>query len=331
MDILISVIIPVYNVAPFVENCLKSVVNQNFENLEIIIVDDCGSDESMDIVRQFTSSHTGNFIFLKHEKNRGLSAARNTGVEHAKGDYVFFLDSDDELIENAIPTFVAYLQKYGGVDFLIGNYIVEGPFKYKPLLSSPILLEKSEILKSYLSGDWYVMACGKLINRDFFVRNSLWFEVGRLHEDELFSFHLALSASKMVIVQSAVYKYIIHSTGSITARKTKRNYADYLQMIILKFDLVKRNIPLDNQSAIYSYFLSSLYGFATYVLETDCLNIVDKKCMLAQVRSLKKDLTILSHKVSLSDVIKKVIVDFIYLIMFAISPIKTYADIFSKK
>lgn len=116
---LISIIIPVYNVAPYIEKCLETVISQSYENLEIILVDDCGSDNSMDIVRDFCSSHIGNFVLLNHERNRGLSVARNTGVKHAKGDYLFFLDSDDELPKDAIRNFVQYLNKHGDADFLI--------------------------------------------------------------------------------------------------------------------------------------------------------------------------------------------------------------------
>lgn len=261
---LISIIIPVYNVAPYIERCLESVISQSYENLEIILVDDCGSDNSMDIVRDFCSSHVGNFVLLNHERNRGLSAARNTGVKHAKGDYLFFLDSDDELLNNAISIFQTYLQKYGDADFLIGNYSIEGTFNFIPLTTPTVLKARKEIFNSYIANKWYIMACGKLINRNFFIQNSLWFEVGRLHEDMLFSFRLALSASKMITVREPVYKYIIRD-GSITIARKDKNYIDIFWILTEEISMIKKNITLFEGISSYSYTISILFQFAISV------------------------------------------------------------------
>lgn len=259
MHPLISIIIPVYNVAPYVENCLKSVARQKYKNLEIIFVDDCGSDNSMEIIRSFCSSYTGNFVLLKHERNRGLSAARNTGVRAATGDYLFFLDSDDELSDNAMLVFVEYLNKYGDADFLIGNYAVNGNFHFIPL-STPEVLEGTEnIIQAYIQGKCYMMAWGKLINRDFFQRNNLWFAENRLHEDELFSFQLALVTEKMVTVQEKVYKYIIHN-GSITMAKKEKNYIDMYWIIFRKIELISHYKEFLN-IVRFSYIISMLFGY----------------------------------------------------------------------
>ena len=100
----VSIIIPVYNVSKYIERCLKSALDQTWKDLEIILVDDCTPDDSMDIARSVleTSSRSNMVTILKHEKNRGLSAARNTGIRQAKGDYLYFLDSDDYLPVNSI-------------------------------------------------------------------------------------------------------------------------------------------------------------------------------------------------------------------------------------
>lgn len=104
MKMKVSIIIPVYNVSKYIERCLKSVLGQTWKDLEIILVDDCTPDDSMDIVRGIleTSSRSDIVTILKHEKNRGLSAARNTGIRQATGNYLYFLDSDDYLPANGI-------------------------------------------------------------------------------------------------------------------------------------------------------------------------------------------------------------------------------------
>ena len=91
----ISIIIPIYNVAPYVERCLYSALNQSYEDIELVLVDDCGTDNSMNIVSEVVEKYVGNkkILLFKHEHNLGLSAARNTGIKNATGDYLLFLDS----------------------------------------------------------------------------------------------------------------------------------------------------------------------------------------------------------------------------------------------
>ena len=107
----ISIIIPVYKVEAYIEECLASVVSQQDAGIavECIIVDDCSPDGSMDIVRRFVDNYQGavQFRLLRHEVNRGLSAARNTGIDAATGDYLLFVDSDDYLSADCLSTLVS--------------------------------------------------------------------------------------------------------------------------------------------------------------------------------------------------------------------------------
>lgn len=265
MMIQISIIIPVYKVEPYIRRCLQSVLSQTYENIECIIVNDATPDKSMEIVDEVLKDYNGaiKFKVIHHEKNRGLSAARNSGVRAATGDYLFFLDSDDELPSDSIKNFVQYLNKYGDADFLIGNYIVEGNFQYIPL-ATPVLLEGHDnIMQAYLKGDWYMMACGKLINRVFFEGHDLWFAEKRLHEDDLFSFQLALKASKMITLQENVYKYIIRS-NSITTAKQEKNYVDMFWIIRQKMELIERSKGIISFSLSY-YIVSMLFQYSIFI------------------------------------------------------------------
>lgn len=102
---LVSIVVPVYNVECYVEECLQSVCSQTYENLEIVCIDDVGSDKSMDIVRLYATKDS-RINIVEHEKNKGLAEARNTGLRNLSGDYVFFLDSDDFLSVDAIERLV---------------------------------------------------------------------------------------------------------------------------------------------------------------------------------------------------------------------------------
>ena len=154
----LSIIIPVYNVEKYLESCILSVLKQSeINDTEIILVDDCGKDDSINIAKRIVKEYSVNYNIkiVFHTHNQGLSAARNTGVKNATGDYVFFLDSDDELPENTIVTFKEYLSQYGNnVDFFVGNYIVEGPFKGSILgLVEPVLatIVSAAVLKQAFS------------------------------------------------------------------------------------------------------------------------------------------------------------------------------------
>ena len=109
----VSIIIPLYNVAPYVEKCLLSVFKQTFSNIEVILIDDCGSDDTMKIVNRLLNVNKNELDIhvIQHNRNKGLSAARNTGIKVATGDYLFFLDSDDMLSEDCIEKMAFFAEK----------------------------------------------------------------------------------------------------------------------------------------------------------------------------------------------------------------------------
>lgn len=222
----VSIIIPVYNVASYIEACIQSVFNQTYKNIEIIIVDDCGTDNSMEIIEKIISVYKGSFIIqiLHHNQNQGLSAARNTGISHATGEYLYFLDSDDTISVDCITLLTAPILKGNNVDFVIADYQVIGATKVYPplLLNDGIITENSNIINSYCQKRWYPMAVNKLIKKDFIIQNKLFFKEGLLHEDELWSFLLASSAKSMYVIKDKTYFYYIRNY-SITTHITRRN------------------------------------------------------------------------------------------------------------
>ena len=185
----VSIIVPVYNVSQYIVKCLDSIYGQTYNNIELILVDDCGSDDSMTIVHDYLASHVSiDAHIISHKKNRGLSAARNSGMEKASGEYVYFLDSDDYITLDCIEALVRPLnnKKY---DVVVGDY------QYSNGENSDLKLHNEElsgqqILDSYANGLWYVMAWNKLCRKDFLLDNHLTFEEGYLHEDVIWSFKL---------------------------------------------------------------------------------------------------------------------------------------------
>lgn len=119
----------VYNVEKYVAECLNSVISQTYDHskIECIIVNDCTTDDSMDIVYEIIKKYDGgmSFIICRHEHNEGLSAARNTGIEVAKGNYIFFIDSDDYIYPNSLELLLNASKIYGYPDMVVGNFYYE--------------------------------------------------------------------------------------------------------------------------------------------------------------------------------------------------------------
>lgn len=221
----LSVIIPVYNVAQYVARCLDSVMAQTYTEVECIIVDDCGSDNSMELIEGKLASYEGpiDFKIVHHEKNRGLSAARNTGTAAATGEYVYYLDSDDLILPDTLSLLTEPLE-LERVDFVIGNYASGGKRAvFLPLaLNSGVIRSNQEVLGAYLDRAWYMMAWNKLVRRDFIQDMGLAFLEGVLHEDQLWSLKLACTAQSMAVVNQITYVYGVRDSSIITTPSWKR-------------------------------------------------------------------------------------------------------------
>jgi glycosyltransferase involved in cell wall biosynthesis len=223
-----SLIIPVYNVEPYIERCLLSALNQTYEDIEIILVDDCGQDKSMEIANQVIQNHKNGHktTVLKHHRNQGLSEARNTGIKAATGDYVYFLDSDDEIFLYTIETLVDLAIKYNP-DLVIGNVsatnaVIDYSLKIKDM---EFIEGNTKILSLFSQSKWSEMACNRLINREFIIRNDLRFYTGIYHEDVLWSFQLTAKTNSIAI--SFVPTYIYHiRENSISQNQIKKNMDD---------------------------------------------------------------------------------------------------------
>lgn len=252
----VSVIIPVYNVSQYIERCLLSVLNQTWQDLEIILVNDCTPDDSIEIAERVSISHSrGKIIkFLEHRKNRGLSAARNTGIFEAIGEYLYFLDSDDYLPLDSIAS-LAEAAISSKSDFIIGNYKVVGADRWAPpLLSSTSIIEGSEnILSAYVYDKWYVMAWNKLIERSFLLQKNLFFQEGIVHEDDLWSFKLACIANKMSIVNKVTYYYYMQP-NSIMRAPSLRNLECRVAIIGYFYDFIIQSDYLREKKLVYIFF-----------------------------------------------------------------------------
>lgn len=253
---LISIIIPVYNVANYIQKCLLSALNQTYKNLEIILVDDAGSDNSMEVANQLLQNHSRKDCvrIITHSQNMGLSAARNSGLKEAKGEYVYFLDSDDYLPENSIAL-LADPAESNRPQCVVGNYqcsIV--PARYYPQLTLKTgLYTNRAIMEAYISRRIYMMAPNKLYRRSYLLENNLFFKEGLLHEDELFSFQFFSLCESLYVVEAITYIYVIRET-SITNSITLRNYEHWTIIIREISTWIKQHENLQTDPELFFYF-----------------------------------------------------------------------------
>lgn len=225
----VSIIIPVYHVEPYIVRCLQSVVVQEKSiDIELILVDDCGNDNSILLATDFLERCKGvDYRILYHTQNGGLSAARNTGLKAATGEYVYFLDSDDEITGDCISKLVAPLSKYQ-YDFVVGDYRTTlGGEESMLRFDEDEALGNAAVLESYAKGQWYVMAWNKLCRREFLLQNHLYFEEGVLHEDVVWSFKLACKAASMYVVKQSTYIYSIRESSIMTGMSIDKDMTVY--------------------------------------------------------------------------------------------------------
>ena len=285
-SIKVSIVVPVYNVSRYIERCVQSIINQSYSNFECILVDDRTPDDSTHKAEKLIllSPISTKFEIVHHNVNKGLSVARNTGTIKATGDYVFYLDSDDEIPSNCIYDLVVLANKYTGVEMIQGNTMTlptpQPKYDWRNILykNYPEFVSCNTWIRkkfSYLNvGNNIPMnAWNKMIKRSFIVDNKLLFKEGIIHEDELWMFQLTRKLKSMSFLNRYTYLHYINQ-GSIM--QTNSNYRSlqswgiildeilgdtyllnesekkkYCRLLIEKYKKVEK---IDNNDPLYSYY-----------------------------------------------------------------------------
>ena len=228
MNKLISVIIPVFNVEKYLERCIKSIINQTYKNLEILLINDGSTDKSIEICNRYLE--IDNRIVLLNKENGGLSSARNLGIDKAKGEYISFVDSDDFIHELMYETLVSNLEKNDcDISIIESLDVIEDKdfiFELKNNNNS-IVYSKEESIANYLDGK-FIPAWGKLYRKELF--ESIRFPIGILNEDEAIMIRVFDSCTRNIVYQDIkLYFYLKRKSGSITStKKNLKNNIDWI-------------------------------------------------------------------------------------------------------
>lgn len=214
MSKLVSIIVPVYNIENYAENCIKSLVNQTYKFLEIILVDDGSTDNSGKLCDDYAK--TDERIKVIHKTNGGLSSARNAGLDVVSGDYIMFIDGDDYIAENAVEILLKHMSNHDA-DMVQFDY-EETFVPYKSIKSSATDTKelvtdlKQMFEKLYLIGGPAASSCTKLHKKDLF--NTLRFKEGIIHEDEFLITELLPQVKSILYIPDKLYFYVMR-IGSI--------------------------------------------------------------------------------------------------------------------
>ena len=208
----VTLSMPIYNVAPYVERALLSALNQTFESIEYLLVDDCGTDNSMDIVRRVVKNHPrGKHVrIIEHPHNIGTGATKNSAIDNAQGKYLFFMDSDDEIIPECIQILYDRMIE-NPVDFLCGSFaeVIEDKIINEIKYRKSILRSNKEIIE-YIkmnSPIISIMTWNKLYDLSFLINNKIRCIPNHRSEDQIFTFLILCYANSCSLNDVVVYNY----------------------------------------------------------------------------------------------------------------------------
>ena len=255
----VSVIVPVYNVEKYLRKCLDSLINQDFKDYEIIIVNDGSPDNSEDIISEYKEKYPKLIKAFKKE-NGGLSSARNYGLEKAKGKYICFIDSDDYVTQNYISKLY---NKIISEDFDISvcDLVLEFPDRkeYKDSSFDNDLKTKEQIKNKM--HDFYPVVVNKMYKKELFTKDNL-FKQGIYYEDVEFSYRLFSKINSIGVIKEGLY-YYYQSPGSISRTVNKKLY-DHINNWDSIFKYYKDKKIYDEYKDVLEYSYTR-YVYATFI------------------------------------------------------------------
>ncbi len=220
----LSVIVPVYGVDQYLHECLDSILSQTGDEIEVIAVDDCSPDRSGEILTEY-AARDPRVRVETHATNRGLGAARNTGLDHATGDYVWFVDSDDWLNPGAVPAVADRVERTSPDMLVVGferHYLRGRAIAEQLIPPGPPLPETFKPREQPRVLHTLHIACNKVIRRDFLLAQGVRFADG-WYEDVSFSHPLMLAAERVGVLERVCYAYRQRPDGAITHTRTERH------------------------------------------------------------------------------------------------------------
>lgn len=278
-----SVVIPVYKVEKYLDQCVQSVLGQTYTNMEIILVDDGSPDRCGDMCDAWAEKD--HRIRVIHQKNGGASAARNTGIYNAIGDYILFLDSDDWWENNTVLDTIAKYLEHTPVDVLNFNYRKS----YDGVLQVPYFDEmfsasaEPESLSQIVQQDrWVSGACNKAFSRKLLTENDIYFRLGITSEDVDWTLRVALKAKTFAFVNVCVFVYRQHG-ASVSHTVAPRN----VRMLCDNVKTCLQLLEVESKDAVNALKPYVAYQYGTLIYNVATLSRADRKPLMADVKQMR--------------------------------------------
>lgn len=261
----ISVVIPCFNVEKYIECTINSVLNQGFKDVEIICIDDGSSDGTMSILYEYAQKDSR--ILLASGNNYGLGAARNFGIELAKGEYIYFLDADDYLENNALSILykeisekhedVLYFDAHTFLDDGINDTSLLSKFNYIRIGDYQDVFMGIDLFERFrLNGEFYQSACLQLVSLSYLRENHIVFPEGILHEDNVYSLQVIINAKRAGYINRQLYYRRMRQDSIMTNSVSYRNCFGYFMSYVLLeqfYNSVFEKLNLNQREIIETY------------------------------------------------------------------------------
>lgn len=268
---LVSIIVPVYNKEKYLAKCLNSIINQTYKNLEIILINDASKDKSLEICKLY-QKYDSRIVIIDKKKNEGVSAARNSGLDIARGDYIGFVDADDFIKGNMYEIMVKYIDTYN-VDFVQCGAVIDGKNFWYTDNDVTLFNNNDEIISHFIS-DYTVSSevWNKLYKKEFIGNRRFDLKYSK-NEDLLFVFDTVKEANKMLLTNRLLYYYEYGKDNSLTkdfSFKKDEGLFLYIDRLIEYIDKYypKYNKKLKNKlAAHYVYILRELLNSRSFKKE----------------------------------------------------------------
>jgi|SRR5699024_6307672 len=240
---LVSVIIPIFNSDIYLEECLNSVINQTYKKIEIIAINDGSTDNSIDILKKYSKQYK--YIKIVNQENSGQSIARNKGIDLAKGDYIYFLDSDDYIIPETLEVLINTMNS-NTVDLLrfsadivldgIDDKVKKTKYKFDDIFNSHTIYNKEEFLKLTKKA-YSASPVLYFMKRQLLIDKGIRFKPGIVHEDDLFTLEVFINTDKAMYLPEAFYRRRIRQNSTMTTKSVEGRQKSFTSRCIILDDL----------------------------------------------------------------------------------------------
>lgn len=281
MKIDLSIIIPVYNSEKYIENLLKSLLNQLDEKVEVHIIDDGSNDNTKRIIHNMIINKSN--IYYTYQKNSGVAEARNTGLKLARGKYVYFCDSDDILLPNAINLILSKIETDNDIIFFAHNENISNKtIKYFEDIEKNYEINEDMLNKCFYNSSFAMVLWDKVLKRSIITDNKIKFNLSTL-EDYLFLYNVFKNSENILFVPISIYMYYVRDESY-----SRKYRSDYYSNLLKVYNYILQD--LNNEKYINNlnkWFSRNLRNIKSVLISDRSITFINK---LKEYKKMKKSL-----------------------------------------